>query len=229
MARYFPEIFATNTMAAARQIILTDEGEGADTDRRWAAETPRLTGLILDALSLSERSVLVDYGCGVGRLSKALIEASDCFVVGVDISSEMRALAVQYVNSECFVALSPSQFDAIVSAGFRADAAIAVWVLQHCFEPSCDVRRIKQCLRDRGQAFVVNMRKRAVPALANLPDGKLEFFWAHDGIDVEVLLRQHFDVSDIGNASATEATDLAEDGAYWMCKARDGALEPPAG
>jgi cyclopropane fatty-acyl-phospholipid synthase-like methyltransferase len=57
--------------------------------------------------------VVLDYGCGIGRLAKAMIDASGCSVVGLDTSPEMRKLADDYVGSDRFIAVSPSQFDAL--------------------------------------------------------------------------------------------------------------------
>ena len=41
----------------------------------------------LDQLKLTSDSWVLDYGCGVGRLAKVMIEHYGCRVVGVDISS----------------------------------------------------------------------------------------------------------------------------------------------
>src|ERR1700674_5707168 len=89
-ARYFPEIFNVADEKRAREIILTSEGEGADSATRWALETP--------------------------------------YLIELDTSPSMRKLAQDYVGSDRFIVASPAQLDALVTAGLRVHAAIAVWV-----------------------------------------------------------------------------------------------------
>jgi len=124
--RYFPEVYNVADEDSARQIILTNDGEGADTTTRWAAETPYLIELFQTMLNLRPDTLLLDYGCGIGRLSKAVIDAFGCSVVGLDASASMRKLALDYVGSDRFTIVSPVQFDTLVAAGLRVHAAIAV-------------------------------------------------------------------------------------------------------
>jgi SAM-dependent methyltransferase len=216
MARYCPEVFDATSLDAARNIILTNEGEGADTETRWALETPYLTKLVIDTLRPTESSVVIDYGCGIGRIAKELIDKTSCFVVGVDISSEMRVHARDYVASERFIAVSPAQLDGLAKAGLRGDFAIAVWVLQHCLAPAEDIRRIKRALVGSGRLFVVNMNKRAVPAVQESAGDRPKFVWANDAIDVAVLLRTELDVVGLGEPDRRQVPNMANAGAYWM-------------
>src|SRR5262249_36782985 len=94
--RYRPEIFDAADMQRAKQIILTTEGPGADTETRWAIETPYLMQLLREKLELQSDMVVLDYGCGVGRLAKTIINAVNCRVIGIDISERMRRLAEDY-------------------------------------------------------------------------------------------------------------------------------------
>lgn len=180
---YNPAIFDTSDLAAAREIILTSEGD-APSKARWERETPYLASLLGDALDLKPGQVVVDYGCGVGRLSKALIERYDCLVLGVDISPSMRQLAIDYVGSHAFSAVSRQTFNALGRNGFKADAGVCAWVLQHCLQPAEDLGLIRQALRDGGGLAVVNNLRRAVPAV--------ERRWADDGLDVRALLASTF-------------------------------------
>lgn len=213
---YFPDVFDAPELGYARRIILTDEGPGADTDTRWAQETPYLAEFLVEALRPEAGSVVLDYGCGVGRLAKEMIGGSGCFVVGVDISADMRRLAHEYVASDRFLALSPEQFDTLVAAGLRVDAALSVWVLQHCLTPAEDIARIGRGLARQGRFLVLNMPKRAVPAVQETEAGKRTFLWAHDDIDVAVLLRDAFDVEAEGEPDTARAPNMADAGAYWM-------------
>ena len=215
MALYYPEIFDVGDMRAAKDIILTDEGPGADTETRWAIETPYVMAQIAAALAPRPETLVLDYGCGIGRMAKAMIEATGCSVIGVDISASMRRLAKDYVASDRFTALFPGQFDRFLQSGLRVDAAISIWVLQHCFAPADDIDRIRRALVKNGRAFILNMPKRAIPAkITETPAN--EFDWLSDGIAVDNLLRAAFHVEAEGKPDMTGLPNMADVGAYWM-------------
>jgi SAM-dependent methyltransferase len=217
--QYFPGIFEVKDLEAAKAIILTDEGLGADTATRWELETPYVARLISQHLNLEPGTLLLDYGCGIGRLARPLIEQFGCHVIGVDISASMRVLAPTYVNDERFSIVSPAQFDALVEKGLRIDAAISVWVLQHCFDPAQDVARIRRGLRPDGTAFVLNMRKRAVPAVEAAQSAP-QFHWVADSHDVFAILRASFAVEAEGDVETDAAPNMADAGSAWMRLAR---------
>jgi SAM-dependent methyltransferase len=222
-ARYYPEIFDATDMQRAREIILTEEGPGADTETRWAIETPYVVELIRQAFDLRPDMVVLDYGCGIGRMAKAMIDVFGCSVIGLDISPSMRTLAADYVSSERFLAVTPGQFDVLVGAGLRVHAAVAVWVLQHCFAPADDIARIRRGLIPGGSLFVLNMPKRAVPAVRVAPGANGgEFMWATDDIDVAAQLRTAFLVEAEGAPDRSRTPNMANVGAYWMSLRLDG-------
>lgn len=215
-ARYYPEIFHAADARSARDIILTNEGPGADTETRWVRETPCVLELLRARLSLGPDSLVLDYGCGIGRMAKAMIDATGCSVIGLDISPSMRALAIDYVASDRFMAISPGQFDRLVQAGLRVDAAIAIWVLQHCFAPADDIARMRTGLTVGGRCFVLNMPKRAIPAVEDQQTGGGRFFWASDGTDVAAMLRAAFVLDSEGIPDRSRVPNMADVGAYWM-------------
>jgi SAM-dependent methyltransferase len=215
MALYYPEIFNVADIEAAKDVILTNEGPGADTDTRWSVETPYVMSLIAGALAPNAGTLVLDYGCGIGRMAKAMIDTTGCSVIGVDISASMRSLANDYVASERFTALSPQQFDRLTASGLRVDAAISIWVLQHCFAPANDIARIHRGLVPGGGCFILNMPKRAVPARLTETAGN-RFDWLSDGIDVKVLLREAFLVEAEGEPDQSGLPNMADAGAYWM-------------
>src|SRR5260221_8560231 len=96
---YRPDIFEVSDLESAMQIILTPE-TGTTTQERWEYETPYLVNEIGRTLGLDDNSCVLDYGCGVGRIARGLIERYHCFVIGVDISTGMRQLAPEYVKSD---------------------------------------------------------------------------------------------------------------------------------
>src|SRR5580765_5259314 len=128
LQEYNPSVYDVNDITRAKEIILTPSGK-LTTNDRWKIETPYLLSLIEQIFDLNAQSVVLDYGCGIGRMSKALIDKYGCRVVGVDTSPGMRALAYAYVDSDRFICLPPHD---LVSGCDWADAALAIWVLQHC-------------------------------------------------------------------------------------------------
>ena len=179
---YNPSIFNVANLSQAMQIILTPEG--STTEQRWQVETPYLAELITQSIEVTSETVVLDYGCGIGRMAKELIERSQCRVVGVDISPSMRALAVGYVNSERFFACPPSMLTMMIERGMKFDAAISIWVLQHCLRPEEDIDLLRQALKSAGNIFIVNNIYRAVPTK--------EQVWANDGANIKELLSQNF-------------------------------------
>jgi SAM-dependent methyltransferase len=210
--RYFPEVFDVPDVERAKDIILTYEGPGADTETRWTVETPYVMELVQAALSLRSDMIVLDYGCGIGRLAKTMIETSGCSVIGIDISPSMRALAAAYVGSERFVAVSPSLLDSMVRCGLRVNAAISVWVLQHCQNPEDDIDRVSRSLAPAGNFFVLNMHVRAIPVI----DEAGNMHWGADEFDVAQRLRETFHVTAEGEPDRSRTPNMADAGAVWL-------------
>ncbi len=179
---YNPEIFSVRDEAQAKAIILT--AENSTTEARWVQETPLISGLIHDQIELGVDSVILDFGCGIGRMAKALIDRYGCRVVGVDISPSMRSLSVGYVNSGRFFACAPEMARLLIDQGLRVDLAMSIWVLQHCLHPAQDIQLLRDALKPQGRLFVVNNVHRAVPTT--------EGGWVSDGIDIKATLARAF-------------------------------------
>jgi cyclopropane fatty-acyl-phospholipid synthase-like methyltransferase len=203
---YSRAVFDVPSEQAARRIILTPEG-GEGTDERWERETPHLVDLIGEHLRPPPDALYIDYGCGIGRLAKAMIERFDCRVLGVDISQSMRALAPNYVGSQNFSAISPHMLHTMVGGGLRVDGALSVWVLQHVLDPVLDISLIQRSLSPRASLFVVNLLVRAVPTA----EGK----WANDGKDIAALLDGCFERTATGTLSADAVPQGTADTTFW--------------
>lgn len=196
-ARYRPDVFEVETIDQAKRIILT--AEDTTTDERWRVETPYLADAIGEFLDPGKDSVVIDYGCGIGRLSKELIQRHECTVLGVDISLSMRQLAPAYVGDARFAVAPRTAFKALIDKGMRADAAIAIWSLQHCVKPADDIALIRYALKPGGLLFVCNTFHSAVPTDAG---------WADLGGDVRGLLCERFEELAHDPLSAEHTTDF---------------------
>jgi SAM-dependent methyltransferase len=202
---YNPHVFDVATIGEAMQIILTPED--STTQHRWATETPYLADLIARSFALTDRSLVLDYGCGIGRLARELIARHGCSVVGVDISASMRSIAVAYVGSDRFFACPPAMLDLLTGRGVAFDLALSIWVLQHCANVRDDIARITRALAPEGELFLVNQRTRAVPTV--------ELGWVDDGIDIYALLKEGFRQRSRGSLPAEHTTKNVSRLASW--------------
>lgn len=176
---YDPSIFEQANIDSAKEIILTPEN-GIPTQTRWESETPWLLSLITK--HLKPGGLVVDYGCGVGRIAEPLL-THGYPVIGLDSSSAMRRHASELIMNERFIAISPPMFDQLVSLGMRAEGVIAIWVLQHCFDLEAEVGRIYRSLNKGGIVGIADMRHRAVPTNQG---------WIDDRNSVKAELLRHF-------------------------------------
>jgi SAM-dependent methyltransferase len=198
LSNYTPEVFETRDEAAARWIILTPEA-GMSSEQRWELESPWLA----ERLFFPADGLVLDYGCGIGRLSKLIEHA----VLGVDLSSSMRRQAEGYVARESFGVVSPTMFRQMTHGGMRCAGAIAAWVLQHVEDPRATIAEIAAVLDEGAPFYVLNQFRRCVPASGD---------WSDDGLDVHALLGEYFDlVNDISLPA-----ELFEQGAYFRQYAR---------
>lgn len=208
---YNPGVFRVPDLAAAKAIILTPEGNQS-TDERWVKETPYLSDLLGGTLAVGPNDLFVDFGCGVGRMSKALIDQYGCRVLGVDFSQDMRALAPVYVGSGRFSVVSGDVFADMVDHGLLVDGAISVWVLQHCLEVAKEVALLHRALRSGGRLGVVNTFARVVPTL--------EKGWASDGADVRALLGEAFLTVEEARLDVDIVGTQIANGSFWGAYAK---------
>ena len=202
---YHPAVFNANDIAQAMAIIMTPEG--STTAERWEIETPYLADLIAQELTITADTLLLDYGCGIGRLAYELIKRHNCRVVGVDISPSMRALSVIYTRSDRFMSCSHEMLEGFVARGMRFDAALSLWVLQHCATPAQDMARIRAALKPGGALFVVNGVFRSVPTV--------ESGWVNDGVDIKAMLAAEFAVIHEGKLAREKTTESLAIHAFW--------------
>lgn len=180
--RYAPEVFEKDSLAAARDIILRPQ-PGVPTDTRWERETEWM----MERVAFSQPpGVIFDIGCGIGRLSKPLVERGH-YVIGVDGSASMRQMAQGYVDQPArFECITPEQFNHAVSRGLRGKGAITAWVFQHI--PDMPLTRLVRTLwsaLEKGASFYALERpERWIPV--KWSDRNT---WFDDQLNVVALLR----------------------------------------
>ena len=201
--QHFPAIFDRPDLTQAREIILTPEA-GLSTDERWALETAFLKPH-LDALP---NGLIIDFGCGVGRLTEVLAKWPDRTILAIDASVDMLFHVGEQIGFESVVVGTPPVLDA---CAFQASAAIAVWSLQHCFNPDLEVRRIWDNMQPEGVLLVVGRDTRYLPVVR---DGK--FGWLDDGKSVKSPIER---CGFVLTYEEPMPTDLCNDGA-WLRKYR---------
>jgi ubiquinone/menaquinone biosynthesis C-methylase UbiE len=202
---YAESVFRARSLADARHIILTPSG-GQSTDERWQRETPYVVELVAARLHLTSGSTVLDYGCGIGRVAKGLIERTGCSVVGVDISPEMRTMAKTYVASPRFAVHSPEAFRFLVKDGLRVDAAISIWVLQHVADPRAMLGDIAGALKVGGRFFLLNDHVRHVPTNKG---------WLNDGIDQRQAVAERFTELETGTLAPEAAPEDRRQRSFW--------------
>ena len=128
----------------------------------WQQAT-RATVDILDELDLIHAgTTVVDYGCGIGRITQAIRGRHDVRVLAVDRSASMREHARQYLSAE---ELQLGRIRLLSDTDLMADSAVAgtvnlilmIEVLQHIPEPILDelLPRLKAMLESHGRLFVL--------------------------------------------------------------------------
>lgn len=176
-AVYAPEVFEVSSLRAAKEIILTPED--FSSDERWRVETPYLAELIINNLKVVEEDLILDYGCGVGRIAKELIKQIGCRVVGVDSSASMRALAASYVESPKFFSCAPEALPLLPK--FRK--VFAVWVFQHIPNLSETLKGLSETMACGARLAIANNHQRVLPTNRG---------WINDGVNVSNELNRFF-------------------------------------
>lgn len=174
---YRQETFDRALIEDAKRIILTVPPEILED--YWKRATIATADLIVEGLRPTRDSVLLDFGCGIGRLAKEIIGRVGCTIVGVDISASMRRQAIEHVDSERFSPLSAEVFGRLAANGVSMfSGAYSVVVLQHTLDPEAELRRIAATCAAGAPVFIYNHAHRLIPTNNG---------WASDGKDVGKL------------------------------------------
>ena len=127
----------------------------------WEGATRSTIELLADLRVVRDGDTVIDYGAGIGRMSRALAERFQIRVLAVDRSADMRRHALRYIP--------PQYLDGTI------DALLFIEVLQHIPEPIIDdlLPQLLTALKPEGRLFVLGNRELDVDATGALaPDSR---------------------------------------------------------
>jgi len=182
-------LFKPKNLEEGKNAVVGD-CNGFTMEQRWGAETPAFAEKIL-RFARREAEIL-DYGCGVGRIAKEILEQNNTvYIIGIDTSLEMVDKAYGYVASEDrFIPRVISEFD-VKDKEKKFDIAYCVYVLQHA--PAIEIReilsRIYSHLKDDGFFIYCSSDYR----MAIRFDGKGFFDDRFLGVNLQEEIERFFD------------------------------------
>lgn len=170
---YVKEVFDVDTFEQAKHVVLTSDPNNPD---KFVNETNFLIQTIEEQNIINDASVVLDFGCGMGRVSKGLIDTFGCKVLGLDISPSMLMFAKLYTaNIKKFEGThkydTPNSVDIVLSA----------LALQHSEDPKKEIDNIISVLKPGGYFILLNEKKRFVPSDI---DRHQYVIWKDDGFDI---------------------------------------------
>lgn len=170
---YIKEVFDVVTFDQAKHVVLTSD---PNDPKKFERETTFLVDKISENLEITNDMVVLDFGCGMGRVAKELITRFDCKVIGLDISESMLTFAKLYTAN-----LNKFQGTRTYSTPNSVDVAIAILALQHAENPQKEIDNIINTLKPNGIFVLLNESHRFVPSAI---DRNNYVVWNDDGFDI---------------------------------------------
>lgn len=172
---YIKECFDVTTFNQAKHVVLSND---PNNPNKFEQETNFLVDTIeqQEFISLNENSVVLDFGCGMGRVSKEIIRRFNSKVIGLDISPSMLRFAKLYTGTV-------DKFEATheYNTPNSIDLALSILALQHAENAQKELDNIIDTLKDNGIFVLLNEHGRWIPTGVD-NNGFIE--WSDDGFDV---------------------------------------------
>lgn len=184
--KYLREIFDPVNVEHAKYICLTPDNSDP---KKFERETNFLIKFLHTNGYATPEKDIADFGCGVGRVSKQLIEQLKCKVVGFDISKKMLQSAISYIENDDFDFFHYG-VNVENKCKLKFDTVIASLVLQHSEHPEHDINFINSILKPDGVLVLVNEKERFVPT--EIVNNSVK--WFDDGIVIVDEVSKVFDL-----------------------------------
>lgn len=170
----------------------------------WAGGEAAVDGMLaLSGVEVGPTDRLLEIGCGVGRMTRALATRAGA-VVAIDVSAEMLAKAGELNPGLCAVEWVQGDGTSLAPIADRSiDGCVSLVVFQHLPDPSLTlgyVREIGRVLRPGGWAAIhisndaeihrrhrAGLASRAREALGLAPRGQRDPAWVGSAVDLEEL------------------------------------------
>ena len=181
--RYVKEAFDVTTITQAMNVVLSTE---VDKPEKFQKETQYLIDIINNENIITNESTVLDFGCGMGRVSKDIIKKFDCTVLGYDISESMKTFATLYVSN-------PRKFKTIsqLPDNNSIDVCLSIFVLQHVENPKQEIENIVNILKPNGHLVLINEDNRFIPSDV---DNKGYVIWDNDNFNVFTEIEKHLTI-----------------------------------
>lgn len=183
---YIKEAFYPQTLQQAKDICITPNNNNPN---KFEKETLSTIQVIENEGLACYNSEVADFGCGMGRISKAVIDRFGSFVTGFDISETMLNFAVDYILSKKYTPVLYSKDISVDDYKEKYDLVIILFVLQHSEHPLEDISFINTILKPEGKVLLINEKQRFVPTFID-NEGFID--WIDDGIIIEKELSKFF-------------------------------------
>lgn len=187
---YHPQVFDPNSLDEAKQLS-APMPDGVTEENYWEKLPYWLMANMGKISHMKKSQIILDYGCGIGRLAKQFCNEK-VYIIGVDPSSKMRKYTEEYVkNHVYFTAMSPEFFTRLVESGFRVDHAYIVDTLSHCHPTivSQTLNLVNSAIKTGGFLMVYDSKKtRSVPY--KMGDKPIE--WKNDSYDIWQTIENRF-------------------------------------
>jgi len=181
---YIKQVFDPTDLEMAKNICLSKD---IRYPNKFEEETQFLIDFLKNKKLLNSKTYFGDFGCGMGRVSKEIINNFNCNIVGFDISAHMLLLAHQYLeHNDKFKTQKYKKNYKWNERQF--DIFLASFVLQHSEHPKEDIDFIYNNLKDNGIFILVNENERLVPV--DIENGYA--VWYDDKINITDLVSNKF-------------------------------------
>lgn len=176
--KYISRAFDVNSLDQAKNVVLSYEENIPD---KFENET----NLLVDYLDgfLKKDINILDFGCGMGRVSKEILKRCECNVIGTDISPSMRSFAKDYVGNDKFQVYKNYDLENSI------DICLCIFVLQHVENLEKEIENIHNVLKYNGYLILLNEFKRYVPVDV---DEQNYIVWMNDELDVFEKVSEKF-------------------------------------